>query len=59
MWKYQYPDKNGGIKIISSVDLLLLKEKIVSKNLKWDIIDIEKAKKTLENHGYSLKEFLL
>lgn len=43
-------------KFISSLNLRKLKEKILSKGLEWYIIDMEKAKQTLNGTDYNLKE---
>ena len=48
IWLYTYQNKK-----ISSVNLLRLKEKVEAQNLPWEIIDDEKAQKSLgENNKY-------
>lgn len=56
-WEYVYRE-NRKVRTLSSVNLLKLKEKVLSKGLDWFIIDLENAKKTLEKYGYD-KELLL
>lgn len=51
-WVYRYYQDGKQINI-SSINLYKLKEKILSKNLEWEIIDEEKAKQSLElNNKY-------
>ena len=57
-WKYQYINENGKSRVISSINLVTLKEKVLEKGLEWEIIDLEKAKKTLMTYNYDLEEFL-
>ena len=52
MWRYQYQYKLIEKKL-RSVNLLKLKEKVESQSLPWEIIDEEKAQKSLElNNKY-------
>ena len=46
-YSYEY-SLNGKRKSLNSGDLLKLKERVLKKNLEWEIIDKKKAKKTLE-----------
>ena len=39
-WRYQYYDKNGNRKVITSVDINKLEEKVKSKGLEWFKIEI-------------------
>lgn len=48
-WRYRYKCfENKKRKVISSTNLLKLKEKVEAQGLPWEIIDEEKAKKSLE-----------
>ena len=55
-WIYQYYDENIKHRVIHSVDLLKLKNKVLKKGLKWLVITEENAKKTCEKYGYDFKE---
>ena len=57
-WEYVYSE-NRKVKTISSINLIKLKDKVLAKGLEWEVIDLEKAKKTLIKYGYNLEEFLL
>lgn len=51
-WCYRYPNKSTR-KSIRNVNLLKLKEKVEAQGLPWEIIDEEKAQKSLElNNKY-------
>lgn len=51
-WDYQVR-KDNKMRTFSSINLLKLKEKVEAQNLPWEIIDKEKAKKSLElNNKY-------
>lgn len=45
-WVYHYRDENGKMKFIQSINLKKLKERVLNKNLNWEIIDEEKAKES-------------
>ena len=49
IWRYQYFDNNKH-KATSSTDLNKLKEKVEAQGLPWEIIDEEKAKKSLREN---------
>lgn len=49
VWLYKYFDNNKR-KAISSTDLKRLKEKVETQDLPWEIIDEEKAKKSLREN---------
>ena len=55
IWRYQTTIENKIIRI-NSVDLIKLKQKVLDKNLIWEIVNIEKAKNTLESVGLSLED---
>ena len=48
MWGYNYVDDDGKRKSLFSISLPKLEEKVKSKGLRWEIIDEELAKKTIE-----------
>lgn len=50
IWAYTYTD-NYKVKSISSVNLIKLKEKVMSRNLLWSIIDKDNAIKTCDEHN--------
>lgn len=54
-WEYVYRE-NRKVKTISSVSLLKLKEKVLTKGLEWEILDLENAKKTADECNCSLEE---
>jgi hypothetical protein len=56
VWVYKYYDGNQR-KHLSSVDLSVLKQKVLSKGLEWSIIDYEIAKSIVKEYGYG-KELL-
>ena len=47
LWRYIYY-QDGKQHNIYSLNLCKLKEKILAKNLKWEVIDEEKAKKSIK-----------
>ena len=47
-WKYEYYDEKGKKRFISSIRIRELRDKILSKNLEWIIIDEEKMKQTFK-----------
>ena len=49
-WCYQY-SVDGKQKPITSVDIFKLRDKVIARGLKWEVIDEEKAKKTLQRNG--------
>ncbi len=51
IWRYRYTD-NGKRIVMSSVDLLKLKQKVLDKGLVWAIVDETKAKITCEKYNY-------
>ena len=51
IWLYIYQNKN-----ISSVNLLKLKEKVEDQGLPWEVVDKEKAQKSLEENERTLKK---
>lgn len=52
IWEYRYFE-NKKRKIFSSANLLKLKDKVEAQGLPWEIIDEEKAQKSLElNNKY-------
>lgn len=56
LWCYNYyPEMGKRQKMITSTNLLKLKEKVLSKGLDWFIIDIKKARRSVENK-YNLNE---
>lgn len=57
-WIYGYYE-DGKQKTVSSTSIHKLKDKVLAKGLEWEVIDLEKAKKTLIKYGYNLEEFLL
>lgn len=48
MWGYNYLDDDGKRKSIFSISLPKLEEKVKAKGLRWEIINEELAKKTIE-----------
>lgn len=48
MYRYQYQDKDGKRKKISSIDLDKLEQRVKAHGLVWKIVDKQKAKKTKE-----------
>lgn len=46
LYRYQYQDKDGKRKKISSIDLDKLEQRVKARGLKWEIVDKEKANKT-------------
>ena len=54
-WKYRYT-QYGKRRVISSVDLLKLKQKIIDNGLPWLVLDESKAKNTCETYGYNFNE---
>lgn len=48
VFTYQYYDDNGVRKSISRTTLKALKKVVISKNLHWEIINLDNAKKTIE-----------
>ena len=57
MWTYQYyEEKRKGQKAITSVDLLILKQKVLDKGLEWLIIDEDNAKVTCDEFGYNYSD---
>ena len=57
-WIYQYYDENMKHKVIHSVNLLKLKNKVDAKDLDWKIIDITNAESTCEEYGYNLEDLM-
>ena len=55
---YQYR-KDNKPKTITSINLLKLKNKVISEGLPWKITDEEKAKKTMQNYRSSHKTKLI
>ena len=55
-WAYGYFDENNKRKVIRSVDLLSLKDKVVENGLEWAVIDEEKAKISFEENKLNIKE---
>ena len=55
-WIYQYYDENIKHRVIHSVDLLKLKNKVIKKGLKWLVIDDNNAKKTCNDYNYNFEE---
>ena len=54
--KFAYNCKiNGKQKVITSINLNKLYYKVISKGLKWKIIDLNKANVFCNEHGYVLK----
>lgn len=49
-WVYHYTDSEGKKKKIRRVNLNDLKEEVLSKGLKWEVIDNEVANKTLDEN---------
>ena len=56
-WVYQYYNKDKKRKQISRVSLLKLKEAVLKKRLKWNIVDVNKARSTCKEYSYNFKEF--
>lgn len=56
-WLYQYYE-NGKHKSITSINLLKLKEKVISKKLKWLMINKKGAIETCKKYGYNLNELI-
>lgn len=60
MYRYQYQDKDGKRKKISSIDLDKLEQRVKACGLRWEIIDKEKAEKTrkewMDNKNKCIKE---
>lgn len=60
IYRYQYPDKNGKRKKISSIDLDKLEQRVKARGLRWEVIDKEKAEKTrkewMDNKNKCIKE---
>lgn len=54
VWIYTKPDRNK----ISCVDLIKLKEKVLSNNYEWEVIDEKKLKILCEEHGYNFDRLL-
>ena len=54
-WIYRYSE-NGKTKEITSISLITLKEKALSKGLPWEIIDEDKAKQLFEEYGKTKKQ---
>lgn len=54
-WRYEYP-LNGKSKSLISVDLLKLKEKVISNGLEWIVVNEENAIKTCNELGISYEE---
>lgn len=48
MYRYQYQDKDGKRKKISSIDLDKLEQRVKARGLVWKIVDKQKAQKTKE-----------
>ena len=55
IWRYETRIENKMIRV-NSVDLIKLKQKVLDKNLIWEMVDEEKAKATLESVGLSLDD---
>lgn len=57
MYRYRWFDiKENKYKILSSIDIKKLREKVKSKNLNWKIENDYKAKKTAKEVGFPLNE---
>lgn len=60
LYRYQYQDKDGKRKKISSIDLDKLEQRVKARGLRWEIIDKEKAEKTrkewMDNKNKYIKE---
>lgn len=54
-WIYEYKNKKQ-IKRITSTNLYNLKEKVISKNEIWEIINIENAKTTCKKYNYNIEK---
>ena len=54
-WRYRYQNKSIR-KSITSVNLLKLQEKVETQGLPWEILDEEKAKKSLEENKKNQKK---
>lgn len=57
-WIYQYYDENMKKKVMHSVDLLTLKNKVVEKGLLWKIMDIDNAKNLCNKYDYALEDLV-
>lgn len=55
-WIYQYYDENIKPRVIHSVDLLKLKDKVLKKGLKWLVINEKNARDTCNKYGYDFME---
>ena len=55
-WIYQYYDENGKHKVIHSVNLLKLKQKVVNQGHDWFIIDKLNALRTCVKYDYLFSE---
>ena len=59
IWYYSYyPKGKKRQKMITSLNLVKLKEKILNKGLEWDVINLENAKKTAREYNYKLEELI-
>ena len=56
IWCYLYPLKNGKQKQLVAVNLLTLKNKVLKKGLRWDVIDEEKAVSLCKEYKYDFGE---
>lgn len=55
-WRYRYYNDENKRRTISSTNLLKLKQKVIEKNLDWEITDYDKAKALCEKHQYDVSE---
>lgn len=56
LWAFQYYDLNKKRKMIRRVNLIKLKEAVLQKNLEWQVVDEEKAKRTCKKYGYNYED---
>lgn len=57
-WIYQYYDENMKHRVIHSVNLLKLKERVLKKGLSWKIMNIDNAKLVCKKYGYNLEDLI-
>lgn len=58
IWIYQYYNERKKRRKISSVNLVSLKEKVISQGLEWEIIDRDNAIATCNKYGYDINDFM-
>lgn len=57
IYRYRYFDtKEDKYKVLSSIDMIKLKNKVKNKNLKWEVENYSQARKTAKEVGLPLRD---